>query len=289
VYHRLRRYAPYGEIGLKKSTKFLEENNFDFTQMGKELALNEIEYQNHSGEIKYYLDNFLSLSEHGLYCKCNGAITDNLIIGYPGFVTIDKKIIQLELLLNRIKSEYSLSRRLYFDFLTFESGDNVHYEELLDGIINGIRHEKLRTSFRLCFGILDKIAEGVCSLFELEIKDGESIYFESFWNNQKAPKDRWSKINSIKNIHLTALYSIACDLNKRNGEFGFYKIWRNRLEHGVFSLTKSDDSDYKMLTEKLFSEHTTTTNFENKTKHILQLTRSAIFSFVFCVRQELIN
>lgn len=275
------------EIGLRKSAEFLIDNEFNIESIESEFVLNEKEYQNHSKNIKFFLDNFLSLSEHGLYCKCNGAKIDDLSIGYPGFKTTDKKIFQLELLNNRLKSEFSLARQLYFDFLTNDNNDNIHYEKLVEGITNGIKHERLRTSFRMCFGILDKIAEGICYLFELGIKDGEKIYFESFWNPKQTPT-RWSQINSFKNIHLTALYSIACDLNRANGEFGFYKSWRNRLEHGLFSLT---DNKYKsQILEKIkFGENTSEADFEIKTKHILQLTRAAIFSFVFCVKNELIK
>ena len=89
-------------------------------------------------------------------------------------------------------------------------------------------------------------------------------------------------------MNLTALYSIACDLNKKNGEFGFYKKWRNKLEHGVFSLTKSKYNE-KLFESNMFIETTSEENFEAKTKHLLQLTRSAIFSFVFCARNELIT
>lgn len=274
------------KTGKNISAKFLKENNIDLDTIENEFSLNNQEYLYHPENIKFFLDNFLSLSEHGLYCKCNGAKIDDLSIGFPGFVTTDKKIIQLELLNNRLKSEFSIARQLYFDFLTNQQTDNIHYENVINGIINGIKHEQLRTSFKQCFGILDKIAEGLCFLFDLKIKEGENIYFESFWNSNKSPT-RWTKINEIQNIHLTALYSIACDLNKKNGELGFYKTWRNRLEHGLFSLTNSDYKD-KIWEKEKFSEKTTEDNFENKTKHLLQLTRAAIFSFDFCVRQELI-
>jgi len=276
------------ESGLQRSKAFLQAHDFDFTKISEEEELNKIEYQKHPKEVKYYLDNYLSLSAHGLYCKCNGAKIDNLVIGYPGLITIDKKIIHMELLHNRIKSEFSLSRSLYFDYLFKENNDNVHYEDLSFDIQNGIKYEKLRTSFRLCFGILDKIAEGICYLFDLDVGEKENIYFESFWNHYKEKSDRWEKINSFNNIHLTALFSIACDLNKKNGEFGFYKVWRNRIEHGVFSITKSSNTKLNLISEKQFSAHTSKEDFELKTKHLLQLTRSAIFSYVFCAREELI-
>jgi len=263
------------------------ENNFDFNSLEQELKLNDFEYENHSRRLKFYLDNFLSLSEHALYCKCNSSKIDNLTIGYPNCTTTDVKLVQLEILLNRIKSEFSLARTLYYEFLSFTYEDNVHYESLIQGITNGLNYEKLRTSFRLCFGILDKIAEGICSLFDLETKPNENIYFESFWN--PTGKKRWIQINAIKNIHLTALYSIASDLNRKNGEFGFYKNWRNRMEHGIFTLTENPNVNNTILKEQLLLEHTTKDNFENQTKYLLQLTRSAIFSYVFCTRQKLLN
>lgn len=275
------------ELGKKKSAEFLVANDIDLSSIENEFLLNSKEYQNHPERLKFFLDSFLSLSEHSLFCKCNRAKIDDLAIGFPGFITSDKKIIQLELLNNRLKSEFSLARQLYFDFLNQSEDDNVHYENVVNGIVSGINHEQLRTSFRLCFGILDKIADGLCYLLDLDIKEGENIYFESFWNPKKSP-ERWHKINEFRNIHLTALYSIACDLNKQNGELGFYKVWRNRLEHGLFSLTNSDYDEGTWEIQR-FSERTSATNFEAKTKLLLQLTRSAIFSFVYCARRELIT
>lgn len=279
------------ESGLKKSLELVNKTSFNLSQLPKELSLNELEYKNHPKEIKYYLDNYLSLSEHSLYCKCNRSKTDDLSIGHPGFMTANKKILNLELLLNRIKSEFSFSRNLLFTFLNeeYNESDNILYQDLIHGIANGIQYEKLRTSFRLCFGILDKIAEGICYLFDLEIEPKENIYFDSFWGSSNNKKVRWQKINSIKNIHLTSLFSIACDLNSHDGEFGYYKKWRNRLEHGVFSIVKSEDNELHTILEKQFSEYALEDDFVDKTRHLLQLTRSAIHSFVFCSRQELID
>lgn len=275
------------ELGKMMSIQFLVTNNVNLDRIEDEFILNQKEYENHPENLKFFLDNFLSLSEHSLYCKCNGAKIDNLAIGFPGFTTNDLKVIQLELLNNRLKSEFSFSRQLYFDFLKNSLNENVQYENVINGIVDGINFEQLRTSFKKCFGILDKISEGICFLFDLDKKEGENIYFETFWNSKQSP-NRWFQINQLKNIHLTALYSIACDLNKQNGEFGFYKVWRNKLEHGLFSLTNSDYIA-KGIESKIFSENTSSENFENKTKLLLQLTRSAIFSFVFCARQELIT
>lgn len=279
------------ENGLKKSLEVLKKTRFDISQLPKELLLNDLEYQNHKEEIKFYLDNYLSLSEHSLYCKCNRSKNDDLTIGYPGFITANKKILNLEHLLNRIKSEFSFARDLLFKYknnVDYEK-DNILYQNVVSDVSNGLQSEKLRTSFRLCFGILDKIAEGICFLFSLKIGPKENIYFDSFWGGPSDKKERWQKINLPSNVHLTALYSIACDLNSHNGEFGYYKRWRNRLEHGVFSIVKTEDKEIKLLMDKQFSEYAFENDFIDKTLHLLQLTRSAIYSFVFCCRQELID
>ncbi|MXS71633.1 hypothetical protein GSF70_10430 [Flavobacteriaceae bacterium W22] len=269
--------------------QFLQEQNFCISKIPHEAILNNEEYQKHPLKLKFFLDNFLSLSEHSLYCSCNGAEKDDITIGHGGFQTNNKKIVQLELLCNRIKSEFCFSKELFFDYFhdLKTVAETTHYENLVDGIVNGIKYEKLRTSFRLCFGILDKIAEGICYIFDFTMHRNESIYFENFWS-EKRNSTRWQEINKKRNIHLTALYSIACDLEKNNGEFGFYKEWRNKLEHGIFSIKDSKYFNSGWEEEK-FSLKTDLDHFEKETLRLLQLTRSAIFSFVFCARIELIE
>ncbi|EOX8442168.1 LA2681 family HEPN domain-containing protein, partial [Salmonella enterica subsp. houtenae] len=73
--------------------------------------------------------------------------------------------------LNRLKSEFSLARHLYFDYLHPHNTDYIKYEshflELYNDEVLGIEIEKIRTAFRLCFGILDKIAVAICELYNL--------------------------------------------------------------------------------------------------------------------------
>jgi len=266
--------------------KKLTEEGFTIDRLHDEIELSRKEYKLHSNIVKYYMDNSLGLSEHGLYCKCNGAVSDELSIGQKGFETYNVKIMELELLNNRIKSEFAMARRLFYEHVHKTKSDTVFYQRVVPGIEHGLNSENVRISFRLCFGILDKIARGICHLFDLQKGDKEDLYFESFWKNSRAP-ERWNQLKSIKNIHLTALYSIASDLNRVQGEFHFYKKWRNDLEHEIFNISNSNfDKDYMKSdwTENHFSKE----EFVNKTLHLLQLTRSAIFSFVFCARKEMI-
>ncbi|MCR9131299.1 MAG: LA2681 family HEPN domain-containing protein [bacterium] len=270
--------------------------NFDIKKEEKET---EKDYQAHSEYRKFCLDHLLSLSEHALYCKCIGSRRDDLMIPTPSFHIQGQFVPVMEHYLNRIKSEFATSRLLYYRAVSEEKGDweifqdEVVYTELFEGESVDIKTEMLRTSYRLCFGILDKIGEGICELYDLADKN-ENIYFENFWKPRgkglsKKQSERWERINSIENTSLKALYSQACDLTNRKGEWTFFKQWRNALEHGIFVVTddKYPDLDPLKVLDKSRKVVTTNySNFEQQTLHLLRFTRSAIFNFVFMVRTE---
>lgn len=281
------------EEWIKKFESIMISNNLDPKAIIEEFNNNHITDQNDSIYSKFKKDNFLTLSEHSLFCKCSAGSVEDLLIGFPGLIVRNEKIVLLELLNNRMKSEFELARQLFFEYNTQSSNETteyMHYENLIPGILNGVLNEKLRTSFRLCFGILDKIAEGICYMLDLKFTSKDNIYFHDFWNSKKDP-DRWKKINQIQNIHLTALYSIANDLNKNEGEFGYYKEWRNKLEHGLFNILNQslNQKDINILEQETFCKHEMINSFEHSTKHLLQITRAAILSFVWCIREELIK
>ncbi|NVM62137.1 hypothetical protein FHW88_000413 [Mucilaginibacter sp. SG538B] len=234
--------------GLAWVTAILTRNDYDFDEHEQDMSETAAEYREHSVYRQFCLDQFLSLSEHALYCKCLGAKFDNLLIGYDGLVSADKKLMRLELVFNNIKSEFFLARHLYFKGLQGDTDDTVQFVEFHDGSNFSLSIEQVRTAFRLCFGILDKIAKAVCYLFELETGEKESVYFESFWNSRNI-KTRWADLNKINNIHLTALYSIAADLNTVNGELSFYKTYRNQLEHNVMLIRNGSADRYDLHQE----------------------------------------
>jgi tetratricopeptide (TPR) repeat protein len=278
------------EVGLLRSKEMLDGYGYNTKDIQQEFNENIKEYQAHPETTKFWLDNFLGLSEHSLYCKCNGAKRDDLTIGFPGMITIEKKIIRLEIILDQLKSEFSQAKGMYYEYKCqnlFENG--VHYEVVEESILVGGKYEQLRNSFRLCFGLLDKIASGVCFLYDLPIGKDEKIYFDSFWKSNKTI-GRWEKINEIKSIHLTSLYGIAFDLNSANGEFSEYKVWRNKIEHGSFILVSEKTTRLdKYLGNGIPQEIVLIEDFEKRVLHLLQLTRSAIFSFVFATRAHMTN
>jgi hypothetical protein len=215
------------EYHKEEAIKTIHSYGFDTSNLNKEIEETEKEYNQHSDLRKFCLDNFLTLNEHAIYCNCVAAEKDDLQIGVPQGTFKGNLVPKLELLLNRMKSEFSFARWMFYKSNTEEPFDNdVKFSELLDGEIINSQTEFLRTSYRICYGILDKIALGICKLYNI---DSKRIFFETFWDEPK----RNGELNKVKNIHLNALYSIACDLNTKTGELKHFKNWRNKLEHNL--------------------------------------------------------
>lgn len=90
--------------------------------------------------------------------------------------------------------------------------------------------------------------------------------------------------------YLVALYTITTDLNSTKGEWGDLKIWRNAIEHRILVII--EENTYSSDPLQVIDEQTrgdikvSKEEFFSRTLHFLQITRSAIFSFAFCVRTE---
>lgn len=227
------------------------------------------------------------MNEHALHCHCSNSKHDNLSVGlYSGSVHLNnpENLKQLERYLNRIKSEYVFARLLFYKYETFENSENSFYTE--DDYINtaiqndyeilGYRIEHLRTSYRILYGLLDKIASAILVQFNIP-EDGKSVYFEDVFHQFK------NELSDKENIHLFALYSMSLDLSQSTdglkvGSLGFYKKIRNKLEHGLLVLTeKETDGGLKEI--NIF-------DFRSFVLELMTLTKSAIFSLNFLIRTE---
>lgn len=268
--------------------RIIEANEGKEFNESTDVELNESELLSLNDYQKFCIERNLILSEHALYCKCIGASRDNLTILTPEGVFGDF-IIPMEMALNRMKAEYALARKMYYDFLVddsfIEEEDESCYSELFNNEVLNSRVEKLRTSFRMCFGILDKIAVAICEMYKIP-SSSKSIYFHSFWNLNK--EGRREFFEGIKSPGLLALYSIAADLNKhKDGELSFFREWRNDLEHKFLVIYRGDKTDiynsYSFFKDIIFIEEG---DFVNHFELLINITRSAIFSFVYTIRFE---
>lgn len=283
--------------GREHLNKLLGEHGHDQESLAKEEEQHKEEYESHDEYWRFCIANYLALSEHALHCHCAGARRDDLSIATSAAAIGGEFVLPLELLLNRMKSEFCLARSIFFQSFLADNKKSwdLHsfegtFTELYEGESIGLKAEFLRTSFRLCFGILDRIAQGLNELFHLAEKS-EALYFESFWrpHKQKEGKEtRWEQLNRQENMGLVALYSLATDLNRARGEWGHFKAFRNELEHGLLILLDEEGKDLPPIAKpaRISSETMTVRIFRRRTLQMLQFTASAIFSFVFCVRAE---
>lgn len=255
----------------------------------KDEKLTREEYLALSSYQQFCLDKNLMLSDHSLYCNCYAASRDNITIATTEEGVFGDFIVPMEMVLNRLKAEFSLARRLYFEYSNGDvfvgDEDESCYSELFNGEVLYSNVEKLRTSFRMCFGILDKIAVAICELFDVKPKKG-NIYFHSFW--QLRDGKRREMFNEINNKGLMGLYSIAMDLNDTSGELSFFKNWRNDLEHNflvIHEKGKINDlyKSYEFFKDIKFIEKE---KFEKHFQQLIKIVKSAIFLFVYTVRIE---
>lgn len=260
-------------IKLAEEILIIKQNNFELNIQS--INANDDEerqdFELFSEYRKFTIKNKLSLNEHSLFCNCRDSKFDNLKIGLlQGSVHENINLILLDSISNRIISEFAYSRMLYF---SFKSDFAININDIEYAIIEnhsnvdiyGYRIENLRTSYRLAYSILDKIGNAILLLYNIE-KDIH-VYFETLFTNEKIKLD----LNKKSNIHLTALYSLSLDLNKDNGVFRQFKKIRNEMEHGYFQIDVVNKSEMEVA---------------NFTLNLLQLTRKAIFSFIFLTRTE---
>lgn len=267
--------------------KEIEKRGFTLEDSAKEILETKKEFERHTPFRKYSINNYVTLNEHGIYCGCVANEKDDLRIGVHFGAFTAEVLPKMELLLNRLKSEFAFARWSYYNSLKEAQSleFDVLYSELLEDEVITPKMELMRSSFRICYGILDKIALGVCKLFEVPAK---RIHFETFWEDAKVKP----LLNNTRNLHLNALYSIACDLNTSYGELKHFKNWRNKLEHNLLIVkdTTNNSTDLlKVFEDKEFVAVVDSEEFKAKALHLLQLTRAAIISFVYCVRLQTIE
>lgn len=278
----------------ERTLKRLTARGYTLDQLrgqGEELQRESTE---HSAYRQFTLRHHLGLSEHSLYCHCKGSRRDDLRIATNRTPVTGDRVPRFEHILNRLKAEFAAARLLYYQATTDQSWDlheqEVTYAELFEGETVSIGTELLRTSFRLCLGILDKIALGICELYDVA-ESHEKLYFESFWQSpahKGKAGTRWTTlIARSKNPALVALYSQATDLG-HDGEWSLFKAWRNDLEHRFLILTdEATPPDRWNAREGTFGTRCVAlAEFTQQTLHLLQFTRSAIFNFTYCARHE---
>lgn len=212
----------------------------------------------------FVLGHHLSLNEHSNYCNCSLSENDDLKIrtthAHTQIPWVDEKENWIELL----KGEFKKAVR---EFHTYVSATDENKNP-----------EDLKVSFRYSYGVLDKIARYMLVTLDVPPTPKENVYFTGIFKKLE------NTHGSDKNIFIYALYSIAEDLNHKSAfpALKDYKFIRDKMEHegiqvvGDNQLLESKDDGYSIGADQL----------QEKTYHLLQLVRSAIFSLVYLIRFE---
>lgn len=255
-------------MGIEPDLNTIRENRLGEMEKYKELS----EYR------KFSVSNQLHLTEHTLFCKCDLSKLDDIEIGLnEGSLheNINNKTRSLNVLVNRLKIEFSVSRSLFYKTINKEGifDLDLKVEDNYSGEIISSDAETLRLSYRTTFGILDKIFKGIALFYDIDIK-GHTTYEQFFGKYKKQLKEH-------RNISLTALYSIALSLNKDKGSMKHFKKIRNTLEHEVMCIVKDrieeNEIDWELISARELTDFTL---------DLLKLTRSAIVSFIYLIRTE---
>lgn len=201
-----------------------------------------------------------------------------------------------------IKREFCFARYLAYEGISkkypkFEEKElnlaSDHYNSDYSG-----KTERLKTSFRLAFGVLDKLVNLLISYLKLDkeqIKKNKNCRTIEF-----KPKFFETHLKSYlsNNKYINALYFVSCELNNESkftqdniqkklllGEAKHLKELRNDLEHNWVHVLEFILNDSKCCDQD-YANYIETEQLESDTIKVLKLVRSCIIYLVFAVQLE---
>ncbi|HHX70672.1 MAG: LA2681 family HEPN domain-containing protein [Miniphocaeibacter sp.] len=213
------------------------------------------------------------------------------IVHLPDITMSVKKNInyKFHIMYNNLKEEFISSRFLYYESLepnykTHYSDRDVYLTNNLDNAMHSVRIEKLKSSFKLLYSILDKSSFFLNEYYNLNINENE-ITFRNLWESSK--ECNLNILPYVNNYGLNAirwLYKdIFVNLHKSpNPHSKILHTLRNALEHRFLvvtnSLTLNED-----LEEKGNIWYISEKNFQNYTLELLHMVRELLIYLVISV------
>jgi len=230
--------------------------------------------------------NRLFLNEHTFYCNCNLSLKDELKIESNHSHTKIDWAKKYEIILNVLIKTFAFARLNYFKSLDdIILNSNINDDTLCE---DDLKKEHLKSAFGECYRILDKIALTILDALDIDYKNilkeqgiNSNVYFLNLWDFDVLFDKEFVEINP----YLMTLYSIAKDLDKdkKISAFAKFRGVRNAIEHKIFLITektKKKENDIVYITKKELSDYCLI---------LLDLTKSAIFSFAYFIRKESIS
>ncbi len=197
---------------------------------------------------------------------------------------------------NQMKQEYAHARHMLFES---RSEDQTHYADrrvrlhnTLDYPSYSIYAERVRTAFRLGYGLLDKIGYFINYYWGLG-SDAHRVGFRSVWYvDAEAGQGLHPRFHGYENWPLVGLFWLAKDLfddhfqRVTNPEAREIFILRNSLEHKYLQLHNEWGADRDAISSGGFGLSIGRLAFEVKALRVLKMARAALIYLVLAVRQE---
>ena len=191
---------------------------------------------------------------------------------------------------NQIKQEYVAARWFLYEGTEPEEKNFVDNETCLVNTLDypafGIQVEKLRASFRIAYGILDKVAGFINAYYQLGM-DPKRVDIRNVWHTKNG--DVRPEFLDKPNLFLRGLYWLALDIigddpadqDSIAPEAAELKRLRNLLEHRSLVLRQMD-SDEPMGAVETASLH----DFKEQAMQVVRLARAALMYLAFSMRKE---
>lgn len=273
--------------------KLLKEQKHTIKFLRKHKANATKSFNKYNSYKKFCLENQLFLNEHSFYCNCVQSTRDTLIIETNHPHTKMEWVKQFNSLLDIFIYDFITARHNYYHSLDSISIPSFRIKGIKRGNESeGIKNALLKNSFKTLYSILDQIAHGIFQVLEIdyesklkaefpEEKTRPKIYFLNMWDSTLK---LFEEKHFADNFYLISLYSISRDLNRSDYAAleGFRKL-RNAMEHKILRIVNTKE-ELKQLTKG--EEGCTMQELLEKTKVLMMLTKSAIYSFTYLVRRQ---
>lgn len=210
-------------------------------------------------------------------------IVDHDVLTFPSYSTPIPYGPYLAAAFSSMKNEYCFNRHVFYEGVTKQYRKFIDRDKYLTDTLDGVMYEghveKMKSSLRGCFSVLDKISRLLDKYYDLS---SANVAFNRQWFSQQ------NKLKEQQNPFLTALYWLSKDFSPHDDNENRPSYWledsafevrelRNELEHGWVRVTggetylaplwdDSHDYAYKITYPVLF----------DKGIYVLKQTRNAL-------------